>query len=287
MKHFLIVIVYIFSIIFIGCNPNNLKSKSLTEQSKEAIIKGRYQDAIDLCKNAIELNPENYVAYNNLGVAMSNLNYDGAEIENCYLKSLKIKGDYDVVLKSLLSHYWKFHNYSEVINYGKKYEQIKPLDSEDLNIIGESYRELKDYTNGEIYFQKSLKIDPNSWATLLNYGELKVDNLKFQDAIILLKKAFQLQSENPVIPRNIGVSYFYLEKFDSAAFYFSETCKIKITKIDLTWKGISLTKAGHLEEGCRDLNNAKEVLVEKGDPEVDQTFLQQTIDQYCLSKSDK
>ena len=78
----------------------------------------------------------------------------------------------DKILKILTISSFNLQKYSESIEYGiKLFENYKIInDLQLLNILGTSYSIIKDYKNGNLFFQKYLSIDKKNLSVLYNYG---------------------------------------------------------------------------------------------------------------------
>ena len=105
----------------------------------------------------------------------------------------------DKILKVLTISSFNLQKYSESIEYGiKLFENYKIInDLQLLNILGTSYSIIKDYKNGNLFFQKYLSIDKKNLSVLYNYGlnyfrQKDYINSKEQfEKIISLKKEFK------------------------------------------------------------------------------------------------
>ena len=104
--------------------------------------------------------------------------------------------------------------YSLIINSLPKQDEIK---SDLLYRRGASYERLKDYSNADKDLLKALEIDPED-AYILNYlaySWLERD-IKIDDAIRMLEKAYSKKKNDPYIIDSIGWAYYLTKDFVKA-----------------------------------------------------------------------
>ena len=135
----------------------------------------------------------------------------------------------DKILKVLTISSFNLQKYSESIEYGiKLFENYKIInDLQLLNILGTSYSIIKDYKNGNLFFQKYLSIDKKNLSVLYNYGlnyfrQKDYINSKEQfEKIISLKKEFK---ETKLI---YGIINLELKEYEKAEQIFKSLIKNK------------------------------------------------------------
>ncbi len=145
-------------------------------------------------------------------------------------------------LKYILSKFKKFENpnnkfifdianfyknskkYEEAIKYYSllinKFENDSDLKADLLYRRGGSYERIKDFKNADKDLQKSLSINPNDAYVLnyLAYSWLERD-YKIDEAIQMLEKAYQQESNDPYIIDSIGWAYYLIDDYTKAEEY--------------------------------------------------------------------
>ena len=114
-----------------------------------------FKEAIDLIYKSINLNRNNYSAFNNLGTCHSNLGNHNESLKN-YDKAIKLKPNYaeaynnrGVVLKNL-------GRIDEAIESYNKAIEIKPGYYDPINNLGFIFQLQKDYKKALIHFIKCI-----------------------------------------------------------------------------------------------------------------------------------
>jgi tetratricopeptide (TPR) repeat protein len=138
---------------------------------------GRFAEAVEEMKRAVELAPNSDEAYRRLATANLRLGKKNEAME-AYQKALQI-GPY----------YWA--------NY---------------NAIGNAYYELGDYDRALTAFQRIVELAPEISIGYENVGGVYFSQGKFKEAIQYWEKALAI-TPNPDLYSNIGTSYFYLQRY--------------------------------------------------------------------------
>ena len=153
--------------------------------------KKNYEKTVFYIENAIKIKPDIPNYYNNIGIALSNLNNNEKAIEN-YLKALELNNKF--------------------------------LDA-NINLAIE-YKKILRFEDAIKYFNISLKISPNNYVIYNNIGNLFKTLGKTDDAINSYNKAIELNKNNPEAYNNKAEILFLLKKFDEAINMYREVLKI-------------------------------------------------------------
>jgi tetratricopeptide (TPR) repeat protein len=86
----------------------------------------------------------------------------------------------------------------------------------DLEVVGGDYVLLKDFTDADKWFTKSIEWDPGNLQTLYYLGRTKYNENRFEEAIAVFKKCLQLDPRNVKAEDNLGLSYAALGRTDEA-----------------------------------------------------------------------
>ena len=111
-----------------------------------------YKQAIFFYEKALELEPEDSIAHNNLGLIYEELE-DTANAEKSYLKSIEIKNNYpaDYNLGVL---YRKLNDLTNSEKYIKKAIELQPLNQYACYALGMTYFKDKKFHKGYPYFME-------------------------------------------------------------------------------------------------------------------------------------
>jgi tetratricopeptide (TPR) repeat protein len=199
------VTLYLFAIINPGCSQND-KSKNIKESlhysfvSDSLINVGAFSEAELTINKALELDSNNYVAYNNLGILYLKLNKPKDEIIAAFLKSVLIKPDYRMGIFNLVNYYHTTGDYKNSIKYSDKY--IGLVNNENKN-------------NDNL---------AHIWA-LRGEGKNYLGN--YQNAIRDLQNAISLNADDAGAYKELGNSYRNLGDYNNAIKYYSKAIELK------------------------------------------------------------
>ena len=168
--------VLLTAIFFITCNQNGqlssekklIKSNELTVASKRLIEINNLDSARILIEQALKLNPNNYVAYNNRALLNAKQNFPQEQIVYDYQKCLELNPDYDIAIYSLASYYSSIKNYEYCIIYADRYLRLSRYDNENKKfkhdmyaVKGESEQYLLQFDKAIVDFKKAIELDSN------------------------------------------------------------------------------------------------------------------------------
>ncbi|MCX5886498.1 MAG: tetratricopeptide repeat protein [Proteobacteria bacterium] len=212
-------------------------------------MKGKYDEAIEYLRKAIELNPQLVEAHNNLGNAYQDKRfYREAMVE--YQEALRLRPDhvkthnnlgnlylnigrYDlaeqelrIALQSRLD-FAETHNnlgsvYSEKGLYGDAMREIqkaldlKPDFAEAHNNLGSIYHNLKKYSEALQEFNEALRLKPDFAEPYYNLGNVYNELFQYQKAIQAYQQATKIKPLFTEASFNLGVLYTNLGLYKEA-----------------------------------------------------------------------
>ena len=162
---------------------------------------GQTDIGIEFFHKCLELEPEDTVGWNNIGLLYEE-KHDYITAKECYIKSLKIKQNYEA-LHNLGVWYRMQRNFGESVNCLKLALKLKPQSEISMLSLGMSYLSQKDFQNGyKYYMTKKPQVAAqykNHWEgcehkdkTLLVYYDSGFgDQLMFCRYLNLAKEKFQ------------------------------------------------------------------------------------------------
>ena len=225
-------------------------AESLRKQGQLLRKKKDWEGSIKKLKEALSIssvmNDKNSMAKTMNSIAI--LYYRTGSLDDAleyWLQAFTIAKEIDDKLKiskyvnNLGIWYWKDSDYSKAIEYYLESLQIKEElgDTRNygktLNNLGEVYYDMGDFNSAVDYFNKSIaikeklndKIGLN--ATLLNLGQAQLYNTEYNEALNIFKRSLKISqtlNDDYVSSerfKSIGITYFSLANYDSAAYYFN------------------------------------------------------------------
>ena len=126
--------------------------------------------------------------------------------------------------KSALLHHSK-GNWNKAKEIYEHILKIEPNNYPVLQNYGPLLCQLREYKLAKNIFEKSLKIKPQDPLLLYNYGKFYHDQKIFDEAIIFYKKSFKIEPKNNFSMYNIGNIYFELNKLDLAILAYKDSLK--------------------------------------------------------------
>ena len=184
-----------------------------------AYDKKDYVEAERLYKKAIELDPSDSDAYNNLGVLNYKHKKDYVEAERLYRKAIELDPNNSGV-------YLNFGNlnsdvkkdYVEAERLYKKAIELAPSDSGAYNNLGIlNYNIKKDYVEAERLFRKTIELAPSESRVYTNLGMLHYNIKKdYVEAERLYKKAIELDPNKSLYHADLALALLQQEKREAA-----------------------------------------------------------------------
>ncbi len=128
--------------------PNNVDFiRNFAKLAKKA---EQTDKGIEFFNKSLALEPEDPVGWNNIGLLYEK-KHDYKTAKECYIKSLKIKQNYEA-LHNLGVWYRMQRNFPESVNCLKQALKLKPHNNDSLLSLGMSYLSQKDFKNGYKYY---------------------------------------------------------------------------------------------------------------------------------------
>jgi tetratricopeptide (TPR) repeat protein len=217
---------------------------------------------IALYENVLELEPENFAALNNLGVAYNDLYKFVKAIE--YLdKAIEIAPNYGLAYANRANSYNQLDHFDNALVDADKSIQLNPNLEWPYSIIGNVLTKQKKFVEAEEILTKAISINPQSAVAYFNRGYFNEEVKKYNDSINDYLKAEKLGHNNlPLLYNNLAVGYRRKGEFDKAIEYLN-----KAREINPDWPNID----GTMALICSD----------KGDSENFYNFLKRALDKGC------
>lgn len=158
--------------------------------------------SIDYLKQAIALNPKSAIAYNNLGVAYILLQQYQNGLDACN-KALEIDPTFQLAKNNIA---WGMDEKSKVVTAIKAQETL-PENKRDIAFYsdyGLNYFKIGDYTKSIEIWNKIFDLDPKNTGALNSIGTAFMMKGQIDDAIVLFKKASEIEPANQIAKNNLN-----------------------------------------------------------------------------------
>jgi TonB family protein len=180
-----------------GSNENAKKTEvgsSELNRGRAALRSGNYPMAIQLLKQALELDPKSEEAWNNLGLA-----------------------------------YLADHRIEDAITAFKKQINVSHDGVYAYNNLGRAYWKNRQYEDAEAAFRKQLQVNPLDNFAGANLGGLYLECHKYNEAAMELEKATSMKPDNANLQVNLGTAYLNLGQDEKAMAAFNLAVKLSAT----------------------------------------------------------
>jgi Tfp pilus assembly protein PilF len=143
---------------------------------------GRFDEAIDQLKKALQLNPDDAQIYGDLGwLFVKKTNLD--EAEDFFLIAQKLEPNNVTMHNNLGLLYMKKEDFDKAISYFQQALQIIP-ELADLHVnLGNAFRLKGDFNQAMNHYSEAIRIKPNFAAAHYNLGYLLEQSGKLDEAI--------------------------------------------------------------------------------------------------------
>ncbi len=174
-------------------------------------------------------------------IALSSINKLLGQLEN--IEALNLKA---MIL-------WKNRQIGELEYILNKALLLDPDNIEILFNKGLFSLEIEDYVNAANSFKRILEINPDHAPTLLRMANVimqsqRVDNVNYDAAIKLLKRALDLSPDIPEILETLGIALFNLGNITEAEKYFQKLIKTQKEEAAWYYLGLAAFSRGNTEQ---------------------------------------
>lgn len=200
-------------------------TKELIEKGDIYFDEGKFNQALNLYKKALNVEPKNVDALICCGLCYRNLkDYDKA-IEY-YDNALEIEPDNKTALNNKGYAMEMKDQIEEAIEMYKKSLEIDPNYDMPLVNLTKIYIDRKDYQSAIKVYKNALKVEPINTANWIDLGRAYRFMEKYDKAILAYTEALRLAPSNKVIHNNLGYVFFCLKEYKKAINAFTESLRI-------------------------------------------------------------
>lgn len=163
---------------------------------KENFVKEEdYVSQEKLAKKAIELNPENYSAYVELGIIYKEQERFN-DAEDAFKKAIELKSDDGRAYEGLGWIYKYQRRLIEAEQVFKKAVELNPDDGRVYGGLGLIYKDQRRYIEAEEVFKKIIELNPDDHWAYLALGEAYIGQHRYIEAEQVFKKDIELNFDD-------------------------------------------------------------------------------------------
>ena len=182
--------------------PADMKADDLNEGARSAMQNGNLPLAIQLLKRAVEVDPKNKYAWNNLGLAYLGMrNSDDAVA--AFKKALDVNPYDEFAYNNLGRAYWQDRKYDEAAEAFHKQLETNPLDKFAHGNLGAMYAEWHKYDQAAPELEKAASLNPEDAGLQVSLGDAYLNLGQDQKALEAFDRATEI-SATPLVWNNIA-----------------------------------------------------------------------------------
>ena len=193
---------------------------------------GNYTDALYYLQKAKELWPNQAKIYYELGYASEKTDKTDDAIDY-YKTSISLFADYKLAYKALGDIYFDQKNYKKSLDF----------------FLGFAEKE-SNITSSEFYYRK---------------GYCENDLEKYDDAVVSLKKALELENDFTNAYTELGYSYYALGKYDEALTRLNKAISLKKNQLPVYYAGLCYVGLKQKSAAMKMYNDLKEMKSDNAD----------------------
>ena len=191
-----------------------------------------FDNAIRCYKKAIEVDPDYYWAYYNIGLAIEDKNPDDIntrdEAKKWFEKSIKIKDNYHPALNELGLYYFDNGDLDKAEEYFNLSIKGDVRYKFPYYNLGKLYKEKGMIDNAKYYYKKALQCDPKYLGAQNNLGIIYYDEKDYFTALYYYTKALEIDMKYKYSLYNIGLIFDIMEKKQKAYEMFKKALETDV-----------------------------------------------------------
>ena len=205
------------------------------ELGELCLQQGKFPEAEESFKKALELNPKADQAYVGLGEVYQSLN-KLPEAEKLFKKALQLNPKNGRVYL-ILGRLYRFdipipERYSKAEELFKRAIELSPSNDKIYVELGELYRfnSQGKFFEAEESFKKALELNPKNDKAYIGLGELYIKQGRFAEAEQMLKKILELNPKNDWVYRAFGILYREMNKIELVVEYEKKRDELRLNE---------------------------------------------------------
>jgi tetratricopeptide (TPR) repeat protein len=187
---------------------------------------GLYRNAMTLYQATLEKNPTCWMAHNNLGIALADVDRLQDAIDH-YRQALQLMPDYPEADNNLGNALIKSDRPQEAIEYFERAIRQKPDYAEAHNNLGFALVLSGRHHEAIEHYEQAIRIMPNYSKAYNNLGNVMLNMGRLPEAMDYFRQAQQLQSDYPEAHNGLGVALIRSGRHPEAIEYFQQALRLK------------------------------------------------------------
>lgn len=207
-----------------------------------------WRNNITLYEYTLQVMPDNYLAHNNMGTALSAQQKPNEAIAH-FSQALAIRPKYGAAHKNLGVELANQGRFEMAITHYIQALQAVPNFSDAHNSLGSALTRQGRVEEAITHYFKALELNPDNETAHYNMGEVLAQQGRLDEAITHYTQALSTRPSYPDALNNLGVILMTQGKFEEALIHFSQLIAIKpeygLSHYNM---GLALTKLGRSKE---------------------------------------
>ena len=222
-------------------------------------IDGKFTDpqkAIGYLTNAIHLQPDLALAYNNRGVAYANLGHHQRAIED-HNEAIRLQPDDALAYNNRGGAYKDLGRYQRAIEDYNEAIRLRPDYADAYRNRGIVYTNLGHHQRAIGDYNEAIRLRPDYALAYINRGSAYRDLGRYQRAIEDYNEAIRIQPDDAVAYGLRGIAYKDLGRYQRAIEDYNEAIRLRPNNTDVYGlRGIAYFSQGNNTLHCRDAEKA-------------------------------
>jgi len=220
------------------------------------IQSGYWSDSKALFEHALAVTSDNYLAHNQLGVALEGENRHPEAVEH-YRQALRIRPNYAQAMDNLGLDLAKMNRGAEALEYLQQAVRINPDSADAQYNLGIALAAAGRLDEAVEHYRRALGIKPDHVQAMNNLGVALGNMDRLPEAIECLRHAVRLQPDFADAHYNLGLALDDTGRLDEAVEHYRRVLGIKPDHVQaMNYLGVALGKMNRLPEAIECLQNA-------------------------------
>ncbi len=201
----------------------------------QAVSENKLDVARQNVKQLVEVLPQSKRAHYAYALFLDGQQNDN-DAENEYKMAISLDPAFAAAYNNYAYFLSRQERYLEAVTALKKYAELKPLEPNPHDSMGEIFLWMGDYANSTKEYENSLKLDPNFVASIAGLGHNLIFKGEFDNARAKYAEMLaHARSANDTVTANYwkAASYLYQTKYDEAMAVFKEQLKVAKARNDV------------------------------------------------------
>lgn len=215
-----------------------------------------WQNSITLFTRALEVTDNNYIAHNNLGVALKEKGEVDSAVRH-YKESLRIFPFFSLAHANLGNALRGQGKVNEAIVHYQEALKARPKDEVAHHNLGIALAMKGQLKEAIFHFQESIRVYPYHPGTHLNLGLALAKQERMDEAIACFLEGIRLKPAYPEALFSLGVAIDSQGKLEEAVSYYRKALELKAKDGHIHYSlGMALARKGEIEKAARHFSEA-------------------------------